>query len=125
MRAPARRRVARTTAIRNQLLRSREADLASAPSAMGYLQLGDKYREAGDIEGAVRCYESGLEIQPNLAGLRHRAGAVWLELGDARRSLVHLERALAAEPWNETSRRIAQEARVMLENDVPARILGY
>ena len=124
-RTPARHRVLRTSAIRDHLLQSREADLASAPSAMGYLQLGDKYREAGDIEGAVRCYESGLEIQPNLAGLRHRAGAVWLELGDARRSLVHLERALAAEPWNETSRRIAQEARVMLENDVPARILGY
>jgi len=63
------------------------------PSA--YSCLGDAYREAGNLDGALRLYELGLQGFPNLAFLHNGKGAVLLEMGRNEEAVQAFQDALS------------------------------
>jgi tetratricopeptide (TPR) repeat protein len=64
--------------------KSIEVDSDYAPP---YISLGKVYRQAGDVEGAIYCWEKAVELQPDFGQAHLFLGEAYLEKGDKAKAL--------------------------------------
>jgi tetratricopeptide (TPR) repeat protein len=61
-------------------------------------QLGDAYREAGDMAEAIEAYRKALDRCPKFHDIRHRLGIALREIGLPDRALAEFRRVLRSNP---------------------------
>ena len=66
--------------------------------ANSHSQLGDEYREAGDLPRAVTQYRAALELRPGFADIQFKLGRALLEQGDHVGADAALQEALRLHP---------------------------
>jgi tetratricopeptide (TPR) repeat protein len=90
----------------DQKLALRESQLAEQPNLAGTLQLGQLYEAQGDLQAALRSYQSAIEAgSDDRPELLYRAGVVSLRMGRAGQAEQLLQRAVLLRPWHEPSQR--------------------
>jgi len=52
-----------------------------------YLGLGSAYRQAGNLDGAIHCWEKAIELNPDFVTILYRLGLAYMEKEDYRKSL--------------------------------------
>ncbi len=78
----------------------------SPQNASCYLNLGNVYRETGQIARAVECYEKALSLRPDYHMAYSNLGAIYEQAGEFRKAVQCYEKALAIHPdfpeaqWN-------------------------
>jgi tetratricopeptide (TPR) repeat protein/serine/threonine protein kinase len=60
-----------------------------------YLNLGNALKDAGDIEGAIGCYQAALRIDPQYVGAHGGLGSAWVMKGEVDRGIDCYNQALA------------------------------
>lgn len=68
------------------------------PASIAFAQLGEEYRRAGDVEGAVRVCRAGLAIHPGYLSARLTLGRALLVSGDLAGAETELARVLKHAP---------------------------
>lgn len=63
-----------------------------------HAQIGDAYREAGDLTESVEAYRKALDRCPTFHDIRHRLGIALREAGLPDRALTEFRRVLRAKP---------------------------
>lgn len=75
--------------------------LRYAPSSVGvYNNLGNVYRDMGNIEDAISSYERALEFDPKLVAALNNLGNIYSEIGRHMRAITFFERAIEIDPNN-------------------------
>jgi len=95
-----------------------ERAVALRPSAKGWGSIAHVHANRADWPRALAAYESGLALSPDDPDLLSGAGLAALQLGEPERARGWLERANAARPQDETTRR--RLARAQREAAKPA-----
>lgn len=73
--------------------------LRYAPDSAGvHSNLGNAYREKGEIEKAIASYEEALEIDPKLVDALNNLGTMYSERGQDLRAMTYFERAIEIDP---------------------------
>jgi tetratricopeptide (TPR) repeat protein len=103
-----------------------------------WLELGSLRRESNDEAGALAAFRQAVACQPRDAGAQYELGSEYLDQGDARQAVLHLElarklmtqatvavlykldRALRKEGATAEAQRIRAEAEVLLRQDSQA-----
>ncbi|NQS90222.1 tetratricopeptide repeat protein, partial [Patescibacteria group bacterium] len=58
--------------------------------ASAYNGLGAAYRHAGNINGAIFCWEKALELNPDLGFALYNLGSAYLATGNKTQALIYL-----------------------------------
>ncbi len=82
----------------DEVRRHYQRSLVIQPSAAAWFGLGTVDRKLGDAQGALRCYEHALALDPRDVESLRLAGETWLDLGRADLARPALERARELAP---------------------------
>lgn len=66
--------------------------------AFVWFNLGNAYRDAGDLNAAMACYDRALSLEPNDARALHNRGHLLFGAGHLEAALADLERSIRLEP---------------------------
>jgi tetratricopeptide (TPR) repeat protein len=84
--------------VASDYVRTLSEALAADPSSLVFLQLGEALRRRGDLDGALRVAQRGVERHPQLADAHDLAARVAADRGDLDRAVAEWETVLQYAP---------------------------
>ncbi len=83
-----------------EAIKQYEEALRAYPTLQTFNDLGNAYRQAGDMPSAISSYKAALQIDPDSARVLTNLGIAYLISGRTRKAMAQFRRALEIEPTN-------------------------
>jgi tetratricopeptide (TPR) repeat protein len=79
-------------------LAARNSSLSQAAIARMHVNLGNSYRELGELERARTAFRRAVQLDPTNAGAHHRLGDIHFKLNDCESAQYELSQAVSLDP---------------------------